>query len=228
MPQQQTSSPGQGQRFDWWAAPAAATPSGAVPSDPPVPGAALSGVPLPGAPSGTPSEPPAPHRRTAVPAQPAPVRTAPVRAERSAPVAAEPVAGTALVGRSAGPAAGAAPGAAPALAAEAAPAATDSTEVYRAVQASAAFQDIRHSYRSFVFPVTGVFLGWYLMYVAAQAAAPGLMRIQVAGPFNVAWLLGLLQFASTFLLTWLYARNARTKRDRAALGLRWDTQDQLR
>ncbi|MFD7585492.1 DUF485 domain-containing protein [Kitasatospora sp. NPDC059811] len=100
--------------------------------------------------------------------------------------------------------------------------------MYRAVQRSDAFQDIRRSYRSFVFPVSGAFLGWFLMYVAAQAAAPGLMRSQVAGPLNVAWLLGLLQFASTFLLTWLYARNARTKRDRAALGLRWDTQDQLR
>ncbi|MFD0278686.1 DUF485 domain-containing protein [Kitasatospora sp. NPDC127111] len=110
-----------------------------------------------------------------------------------------------------------------------APAAVDSTtEVYRAVQASAAFQEIRHSYRAFVFPASGAFLGWYLMYVAAQAAAPGVMRSEVAGPVNVAWLLGLLQFATTFVLTWLYARNARTKRDRAALGLRWDTQDQLR
>jgi uncharacterized membrane protein (DUF485 family) len=105
---------------------------------------------------------------------------------------------------------------------------TDSTEVYRSVQASAAFQDIRRSYRVFVFPVSGAFLGWYLVYVAAEAVAPGVMRSRVAGPLNVAWLLGLLQFATTFLLTWLYARNARTKRDRAALGLRWDTQDQLR
>ncbi|SDT54018.1 Uncharacterized membrane protein, DUF485 family [Streptomyces sp. TLI_053] len=103
-----------------------------------------------------------------------------------------------------------------------------STEVYRSVQNSLAFQRIRHSYRSFVFPVSGVFLAWYLLYVAAQAAAPGLMRAPVAGPVNVAWLLGLLQFATTFLLTWLYARNARTQRDRAALSLRWDTQDQLR
>ncbi|GAA1396595.1 hypothetical protein GCM10009639_32930 [Kitasatospora putterlickiae] len=104
----------------------------------------------------------------------------------------------------------------------------DRTEVYRAVQRSAAFQRIRHSYRTFVFPVSGVFLAWYLFYVAAQAAAPALMRRPVAGPVNVAWLLGLLQFATTFLLAWMYARNARTKRDRAALSLRWDTQDQLR
>lgn len=118
------------------------------------------------------------------------------------------------------PPAGAEPGAGPSDEA--------STEVYRSVQNSLAFQRIRHSYRSFVFPVSGVFLAWYLLYVAAQAAAPGLMRTPVAGPVNVAWLLGLLQFATTFLLTWLYARNARTQRDRAALSLRWDTQDQLR
>ncbi|WTA56578.1 DUF485 domain-containing protein [Kitasatospora purpeofusca] len=118
------------------------------------------------------------------------------------------------------PPAGADPGAGPSVDA--------STEVYRSVQNSLAFQRIRHSYRSFVFPVSGVFLAWYLLYVAAQAAAPGLMRTPVAGPVNVAWLLGLLQFATTFLLTWLYARNARTQRDRAALSLRWDTQDQLR
>ncbi|MEV7782633.1 DUF485 domain-containing protein [Kitasatospora sp. NPDC088351] len=106
--------------------------------------------------------------------------------------------------------------------------AADSSAVYRAVQGSEAFQEIRRSYRSFVFPACGAFLGWYLLYVAAQAGAPGVMRRPVAGPINVAWLLGLLQFASTFLLTWLYARHARTRRDRAALELRWDTQDQLR
>ncbi|WP_197084861.1 DUF485 domain-containing protein [Saccharothrix sp. ST-888] len=106
--------------------------------------------------------------------------------------------------------------------------ATGAAEVYRAVQASAPFQDIRRGYRGFVFPATAAFLLWYLLYLGAQAAAPGLMHGRVAGPLNVAWLLALLQFASTFAITWLYARNARDKRDRAALGLRWDTQDQLR
>ncbi|MFF1904109.1 DUF485 domain-containing protein [Kitasatospora sp. NPDC058218] len=116
----------------------------------------------------------------------------------------------------------------PAPSVEAPPAVDTSSEVYRAVQGSEAFQEIKRSYRAFVLPVSGAFLGWYLLYVAAQAAAPGVMRSPVAGPVNVAWVLGLLQFVSTFVLTWLYARNARTKRDRAALGLRWDTQDQLR
>ncbi len=100
--------------------------------------------------------------------------------------------------------------------------------VYRSVQDSEAFQEIRRGYRSFVFPACAGFLAWYLLFVTAQAFMPDLLGRRIAGPLNVAWALGLGQFASTFLLTWLYARNARTKRDRAALELRWDTQDQLR
>lgn len=100
--------------------------------------------------------------------------------------------------------------------------------VYRLVQAGEEFQQIRREYRRFVFPACAAFLGWYLLYIVAAVTLPELMDSRVAGPFNVAWLLGLLQFASTFLITWLYARHARDRRDRMALGLRWETQDRLR
>ncbi|MFB7615495.1 DUF485 domain-containing protein [Kitasatospora sp. NPDC056181] len=192
MPQQQTSSPGQGQRFDWWAAPAASAPPGRSAEEPP--------------PAPTPVPVTAPY-------------TAQAQARLTAAAPAEPSVRP-LRGHAVPPQVPARPAAPPAV--------DSSTEVYRAVQASEAFQDIKRGYRAFVFPVSAAFLGWYLLYVAAQAGAPGVMRTRIAGPLNVAWLLGLLQFASTFLLTWLYARNARTKRDRAALELRWDTQDQLR
>ncbi|MER7396142.1 DUF485 domain-containing protein [Streptomyces sp. NPDC000151] len=98
-------------------------------------------------------------------------------------------------------------------------------EVYLAVQRSAAFQEVRRRYRSFVVPATALFLTWYLAYVIASVTAPGLMARQVIGPLNVAMLAGLGQFATTFLLTWAYARHARLRRDRAALDLRWETQD---
>ncbi|QMU74185.1 DUF485 domain-containing protein [Streptacidiphilus sp. P02-A3a] len=101
-------------------------------------------------------------------------------------------------------------------------------EVYRHVHEGEEFQLIRRSYRGFAFPACVLFLVWYLGYIVAAVTLPGLMARPVAGPFNVAWLLGLLQFATTFLITWLYARNARDRRDRAALGLRWETQDRLR
>ncbi|MFC1414191.1 DUF485 domain-containing protein [Streptacidiphilus sp. N1-12] len=108
------------------------------------------------------------------------------------------------------------------------PAAESAAAVYRHVQAGEEFQEIRREYRSFVFPACAAFLAWYLLYIIAAVTLPALMDRQVAGPFNVAWVLGLLQFASTFLITWLYARHARDRRDRMALGLRWETQDRLR
>ena len=101
-------------------------------------------------------------------------------------------------------------------------------EVYRHVHQGEEFQEIRRTYRRFVFPACAVFLAWYLGYIVAAVTLPGLMARPVAGPFNVAWALGLLQFLTTFLITWLYARHARDRRDRAALGLRWETQDRLR
>ena len=101
-------------------------------------------------------------------------------------------------------------------------------EVYRHVQAGEEFQEVRREYRRFVFPACAAFLAWYLAYIVAAVTLPGLMARQVAGPFTVAWVLGLLQFCSTFLIAWLYARHARDRRDRLALGLRWETQDRLR
>lgn len=100
--------------------------------------------------------------------------------------------------------------------------------VYREVQRSGPFQEVRGRYRRFVFPATLAFLAWYLLYVVLATTAPRLMARPVAGELNVAMALGLAQFASTFLLTWAYARHARLRRDRAALELRWDTQERMR
>ncbi|MFF5921043.1 DUF485 domain-containing protein [Streptomyces flavochromogenes] len=101
-------------------------------------------------------------------------------------------------------------------------------EIYLEVQRSPAFQEVRSRYRRFVFPAALAFLLWYLAYVVAATAAPGLMARPVAGVVNVAMVAGLGQFLTTFLLTWAYARHARLRRDRAALDLRWDTQEMTR
>ncbi|MBR7679085.1 DUF485 domain-containing protein, partial [Streptomyces daliensis] len=69
----------------------------------------------------------------------------------------------------------------------------------------------------------------YAKYQTRKAAvAPGLMARPVSGVLNVAMVAGLAQFASTFLLTWAYARHARLRRDQLALELRWETQDMAR
>lgn len=98
-------------------------------------------------------------------------------------------------------------------------------EIYLAVHRSGAFQEVRRRYRSFVVPATLAFLVWYLAYVVAAIAAPGLMARQLVGAFNVAMAAGLGQFATTFLLAWAYMRHARLRRDRAALEIRWETQE---
>ncbi|MBL1085160.1 DUF485 domain-containing protein [Streptomyces actinomycinicus] len=101
-------------------------------------------------------------------------------------------------------------------------------DVYLEVQRSEAFQEVRSRYRRFVVPGVAAFLVWYAAYVIAATTAPGLMARPVVGAVNVALLAGLGQFISTFLLTWAYARHARLRRDRAALELRWDTQELTR
>ncbi|MFG2946089.1 DUF485 domain-containing protein [Streptomyces adustus] len=101
-------------------------------------------------------------------------------------------------------------------------------DVYLEVQRSAAFQEVRSRYRRFVVPAVAAFFAWYVAYVVTATTAPGFMAHPVAGAVNVAMLAGLGQFLTTFLLTWAYARHARLRRDRAALELRWDTQELTR
>ncbi|MEU6770255.1 DUF485 domain-containing protein [Streptomyces sp. NPDC046759] len=103
-----------------------------------------------------------------------------------------------------------------------------SRAVYVEVQRSTAFQEVRTRYRRFVVPGVAAFLAWYVGYVVTATTAPGLMARPVAGAVNVGMLAGLGQFLTTFLLTWAYARHARLRRDRAALELRWDTQELTR
>ncbi|WP_280891116.1 DUF485 domain-containing protein [Streptomyces sp. LBL] len=101
-------------------------------------------------------------------------------------------------------------------------------DVYLEVQRSDAFQEVRRRYRRFVVPAGAGFFVWYVAYVVTATTAPTLMARPVAGAVNVAMLAGLGQFLTTFLLTWAYARHARLRRDRAALELRWDTQELTR
>jgi len=67
------------------------------------------------------------------------------------------------------------------------------------------FGDLRHRYRRFVFPASIAFLSWYFLYVILSMFAPGLMGTQVVGTINVALVIGLLQFVTTFLLAYLYS-----------------------
>lgn len=88
-----------------------------------------------------------------------------------------------------------------------------STEEFTEVQESAEFGELRRSYRSFAFPLTVAFIAWYLLYVLLSNYAGDFMGTKVFGNVNVALLLGLAQFLTTFLIAWWYARHAAAKLD---------------
>lgn len=91
----------------------------------------------------------------------------------------------------------------------------DDTEWER-IQASPEFVELRRRLRSFVFPVLALFLLWYLLYVLLADYAHEFMATKVFRNITV----GLVQFVSTFLITWLYVRYANRKLDPVADELR--------
>ncbi|MFD5035126.1 DUF485 domain-containing protein [Streptomyces sp. NPDC058220] len=81
------------------------------------------------------------------------------------------------------------------------------------VQESAEFGELRRTYRSFAFPLTVAFIAWYLLYVLLSNYAGGFMGTKLFGNINVALVFGLAQFATTFLIAWLYSRHAARRLD---------------
>ena len=76
------------------------------------------------------------------------------------------------------------------------------------IQASEEFQGLKRALRRFIFPATAVFLAWYLLYVLMTVYARGFLRLEVFGRVNVAYLFGLSQFVSTFVIAYVYSRYA--------------------
>jgi uncharacterized membrane protein (DUF485 family) len=92
--------------------------------------------------------------------------------------------------------------------------------VYEQMQATPEFADLRSRLRRFIFPMSALFLAWYLLYVVLASYAPEFMAIKFVGNINVGLIIGLLQFVSTFVITTLYVRFANKHIDPAAEALR--------
>lgn len=88
------------------------------------------------------------------------------------------------------------------------------------VQKGEKFQRLRRTQRSFVFPLTVIFLVWYLAFVVVAAFAPEFMAIKVLGNINLGIVLGLAQFVTTFVITGSYVAYANRKIDPLATELR--------
>ena len=91
---------------------------------------------------------------------------------------------------------------------------------YTEVQSSDEFQHLKRTLRRFVFPATAVFLGWYLLYVLLTAYARDFMSTKLLGQINIAYVLGLLQFISTFVIAYIYSKYAEKHFDPTADAIR--------
>ena len=97
---------------------------------------------------------------------------------------------------------------------------------YQRVERSEEFQSLRKAFRNFVFPMTALFLVWYLLYALMSTYAHEFMSIRLGDSnFTVGLLFGLLQFLSTFVITTLYARWANNKFDARAQALREEIEE---
>lgn len=87
------------------------------------------------------------------------------------------------------------------------------------------FRELRGRLRRFVFPMSALFLVWYLTYVLVAAYRPGFMGIRVLGTINVGLLMGLGQFASTLAITAFYVRYVARRVDPLVSELRQAAKD---
>ena len=93
---------------------------------------------------------------------------------------------------------------------------------YIRLQQTEEFQELRTRFRRFVFPMTAFFLAWYFLYVLAAIFAPGFMSIRVIGVINIGLIFGLLQFVTTFFITWWYIGFANKKLEPKQAAIRED------
>ena len=91
---------------------------------------------------------------------------------------------------------------------------------YARIQQSERFQELRRRHRSSVFPLTGLFLGWYFLYVLLADYAHDFMSKKITGNITVGLVMGLLQFVSTFVITTVYVRFANNHLDPVAKEIR--------
>ena len=81
------------------------------------------------------------------------------------------------------------------------------------VEKSEDFKTLKNQHRSFVLPLSAAFLVWYFAYVLLAAYNPAFMATPVFGSVNMGLVLGLGQFASTWLITMWYVSRANKVHD---------------
>jgi len=82
------------------------------------------------------------------------------------------------------------------------------SEVWIKYQNSDEFVAHRKRFRSFAFPFAVGFLVWYFSFILLTTFARDFVSTPVFGNINLAFVLAILQFVTTFVIAWLYDRYA--------------------
>jgi len=88
-----------------------------------------------------------------------------------------------------------------------------SAGAYESAQQNPDFIELRGRYRRFAFPMTAAFLSWYATFVLLSVFAADFMGTLLWGNISIGLVIGLGQFVSTALITWLYVRHANSRLD---------------
>jgi uncharacterized membrane protein (DUF485 family) len=99
--------------------------------------------------------------------------------------------------------------------------------VWAKTQASEEFKQHRKKYRSFAFPMALGFLVWYFTFILLTTFARDFVSTPVFGNFNIAFVLAILQFVTTFLIAFIYDRYATKNLDGPGEALKLQVESDL-
>ena len=84
---------------------------------------------------------------------------------------------------------------------------------YEEIEKGPEFQELIRAKRSFIIPAMAIFLIYYFLMLILVNYAPDLMKTQVLGAVNLAYLMALSQFFLAWIIAFAYLRTANTKFD---------------
>jgi uncharacterized membrane protein (DUF485 family) len=93
---------------------------------------------------------------------------------------------------------------------------TENEKVWLEAQASPEFQALKKKFRNYAFPVAALSLAWYFLYVILTGFARDFINQKLFGNITLAFVLGVLQFVTTFGIAWAYDRHSTKHLDDAS------------
>src|SRR6059058_4997332 len=97
---------------------------------------------------------------------------------------------------------------------------SEDTAYWEGLEHTDEFRQLVAARMRFVLPATVFFLVYYFLLPLLNGLAPELMRTDVVGHVNIAYLFALSQFFVAWVLAWFYIRRANSLFDRLAATVR--------